>query len=59
MIVCGNGQTIILTNFGTDDPDIYHGSYVGVQIVGRRLQEEKVLALAEYVVRQLGKPEAT
>ena len=31
------------------DPEIYHGAHVAVQLVGRRLQEEKVLALAEYV----------
>ena len=31
------------------DPDLYHGAHVAVQLVGRRLQEEKVLALAEYV----------
>lgn len=32
-----------------DDPEIYHGSHVSVQLVGRRLQEEKVLAVTEYV----------
>ena len=32
-----------------DDPDIYDGAYVGVQLIGRRLQEEKMLALAKYV----------
>ena len=31
------------------DPEIYHGAHVAVQLVGRRLQEEKVLALSEYV----------
>lgn len=31
------------------DPELYHGAPVAVQLVGRRLQEEKVLALAEYV----------
>lgn len=31
------------------DPELYHGAHVAVQIVGRRLQEEKVLALSEYV----------
>ncbi|KAK8044181.1 hypothetical protein PG993_004205 [Apiospora rasikravindrae] len=29
------------------DADIYHGAPVGVQIVGRRFEEEKVLALGE------------
>jgi len=32
-----------------DDAEIFDGAHVGVQIVGRRLQEEKVLALAEYL----------
>lgn len=31
------------------DPELYHGAHVAVQLVGRRLQEEKVLALSEYV----------
>ena len=31
------------------DPELYHGAPVAVQLVGRRLQEEKVLALSEYV----------
>ncbi|KAF2091676.1 putative general amidase GmdA [Saccharata proteae CBS 121410] len=31
------------------DPEIYDGSPVALQLVGRRLQEEKVLALAAYV----------
>ncbi|KAG8628828.1 hypothetical protein KVT40_002693 [Elsinoe batatas] len=30
------------------DPEIYDGAPVAVQLVGRRLQEEKMLALAEY-----------
>ncbi|KAL8752657.1 MAG: hypothetical protein Q9199_005597 [Rusavskia elegans] len=31
------------------DPEIYDGAHVGVQLIGRRLQEEKVLAVTEYV----------
>ncbi|KAK5994234.1 Acetamidase [Cladobotryum mycophilum] len=31
------------------DPEVYDGAFVGLQIVGRRLQEEKVLALGELV----------
>ncbi|CAN9228722.1 unnamed protein product [Alternaria alternata] len=31
------------------DPEIYDGAHVSVQLVGRRLQEEKMLAVAEYV----------
>ena len=33
----------------TYDPEIYDGAHVSVQLVGRRLQEEKMLALAKYV----------
>jgi len=36
-----------------DDPEIYDGANVAVQLVGRKLQEEKMLALAEYVGEQL------
>jgi len=31
----------------TYDPEVYHGAPVAVQLVGRRLQEEKMLALAK------------
>ena len=31
------------------DAEIFDGAHVSVQVVGRRLQEEKVLALAEFV----------
>jgi amidase len=31
------------------DPEIYDGAHVSVQLVGRRLQEEKMLALAEHI----------
>lgn len=37
------------------DPEIYEGAHVSLQIVGRRLQEEKMLATAEYVGALLGK----
>lgn len=32
-----------------DDPEIYDGAHVSIQLVGRRLQEEKMLALAKYM----------
>ena len=38
------------------DPELYHGAHVAVQLVGRRLQEEKVLALSEYVGRAIAEP---
>lgn len=45
----------ILTISAVDEPDIYDGAHVSVQLVGRRLQEEKVLALAEYIGGELHK----
>jgi amidase len=33
----------------TDDPEIYDGAHVSLQIVGKRLQEEKMLAIAAHV----------
>lgn len=38
-----------MTDLLLDDAAIYDGAHVSVQLIGRRLQEEKVLALAEYV----------
>ncbi|GLA26517.1 general amidase GmdA [Aspergillus phoenicis ATCC 13157] len=35
------------------DAEIYHGAPVGIQLIGRRLEEEKVLALAEFIAKQL------
>ncbi|KAH8800616.1 amidase signature domain-containing protein [Xylogone sp. PMI_703] len=37
------------------DAEIYDGAHVAVQLVGRRYQEEKVLALAEIIGEALGK----
>ncbi|KAL2223232.1 acetamidase [Thermoascus aurantiacus ATCC 26904] len=36
------------------DPEAYHGAPVAVQIIGRRLSEERTLAIAEEVGRLLG-----
>nr|POE49004.1 acetamidase [Quercus suber] len=41
------------------DPEVYHGAHVGVQLVGRRLQEEKMIALAKYVGSGLEKEATT
>jgi Asp-tRNA(Asn)/Glu-tRNA(Gln) amidotransferase A subunit family amidase len=38
----------------TDDPEIYDGAHVSLQIVGKKLQEEKMLAIAAYVESLLG-----
>ena len=37
------------------DAEIYDGAHVSVQVVGRRLQEEKMLDLAEYIGGLVGK----
>jgi len=42
-------------NVSADDPEIYDGAHVSVQLVGRRLQEEKMIAVAELVGSVLGK----
>lgn len=36
------------------DPDLFHGMPIGLQVVGQRLEEEKVLAIAEEVDLILG-----
>ena len=36
-----------------DDPQIYHGAPVGLQIVGRGLQEERILSIAGIVLDAL------
>jgi amidase len=38
----------------SDDPAEYHGAPVAVQIIGRRLTEERVMCIAEEVGRLLG-----
>ena len=46
----------ILTEISNlDDADLYHGAPVAVQVVGRRLQEEKVIALTEIIASALRK----
>ncbi len=37
-----------------DDPEAYHGAPVAVQIIGRRLTEERIMAIAEEIGRLLG-----
>lgn len=36
-----------------DDAESYDGAPVGVQLVGRRLQEEKMLTIAEYLGKEI------
>lgn len=35
----------------SDDAELYDGAYIGIQLVGRAFEEEKVLVLAEYLGR--------
>lgn len=37
------------------DPDVFDGAPVGLQLIGRRLQEEKVLAALELIEKALGR----
>ncbi|CAH0053663.1 unnamed protein product, partial [Clonostachys solani] len=36
------------------DPEAYHGAPVAIQVIGRRLTEEKIMAIAEEIGRLLG-----
>ena len=38
-----------------DDADTYDGAPIGVQLVGRRLQEEKMLTIAEYIGEEIAR----
>lgn len=50
-ILCENETDIRYS----DDPEIYDGAKVGVQLVGRRFQEEKILAISQIIGDALGK----
>jgi amidase len=39
----------LLTNEHQDDPEVYHGAPVGLQVVARKHEEEKVWVLAKIV----------
>ena len=38
-----------------DDPDLYDGAHVSVQVVGRRFEEERILTITEILGDALGK----
>lgn len=44
---------MLISMLRLDDPNIYHGGPVGVQIVARKFEEEKVIAIAEVVLSSL------
>ena len=43
-------ENILMT---ADDAKTYHGAPVGLQIIGNRMQEEELIALAEVVIEAL------
>lgn len=48
----GDADKIVYDNY---DAEIYDGAHCSLQIVGRRLQEERMLAVAEYVGGLIGR----
>jgi amidase len=46
---------VALTYNLADDLEIFDGAHVSLQLVGRRLQEEKMIAIAEFVGKAVGK----
>ena len=46
---------MILREADIDDPELYHGGPVALQLVGRRLREEDVLEMAEILETALKK----
>lgn len=44
---------VVADQGGPDDPEAVHGLPVSLQLVGRRLEEEKVLAIAGRVCKDL------
>jgi len=40
----------------TDEADFYHGMPIGLQIVARRFEDEKLLGIAKFLCDQLQRP---
>jgi amidase len=38
------------------DPEEFHGGPVGLQLVGRRFEDEKIVAILEYITEKIGLP---
>jgi Asp-tRNA(Asn)/Glu-tRNA(Gln) amidotransferase A subunit family amidase len=49
-----NGSVSLTTDIRIDDPEAYHGAPVAVQVVGRRLTEERIMEIAEEIGKLLG-----
>jgi Asp-tRNA(Asn)/Glu-tRNA(Gln) amidotransferase A subunit family amidase len=53
--ICLSALYIVYTHSHfSDDPEAYHGAPVAVQIIGRRLTEERIMAIAEEIGKLLG-----
>lgn len=44
---------VLLLIICEDDPEVYHGAPATVQLIGRRLDEERLLSMAQLVVDAL------
>jgi Asp-tRNA(Asn)/Glu-tRNA(Gln) amidotransferase A subunit family amidase len=49
-----NAMTNIAVICSLDDPEVYHGAPVAIQVIGRRLSEERTLAVAAEIARLVG-----
>lgn len=54
-LVSWHGQFWLTMMCDVDDVDTYDGAPVGIQLLGRRLQEEKMLTIAEYLGQEIAK----
>lgn len=41
---------------GIDDPTVFNGLPVSLQLVGRRFEDEKVVGVMEFLEREIGLP---
>lgn len=48
-MICADGSEI-------DDPQIFDGLPISLQLVGRRFEDEKVIAILEYITAAIGLP---
>lgn len=49
-----NQNVFLTSDIRIDDPEAYHGAPVAVQVVGRRLTEERIMEIAEEIGKLLG-----
>lgn len=52
MVVLSHAPVLALRlTHWADDPELFHGLPVGLQLIGRTLEEEGVIAMTEVVVK--------